>query len=304
MKTFIFASLLGIIALVAGLFIFGQIEDEKITFDRVTKEKVNSLSKARLALISQPLPVYVCGGAGFLVGGISYLMFSISYRRRKKKRAAKAKPSELPGLEIVPNRGINEPQKESGLERLDAERPFFCKILGFITLGLFKFYAVPQGNALVVTTFGKYRKSCKPGLGCVWSLWGFYQRPYKNMPLIQCKETTIPYDRETVVTSDGLRCKLDVMICYRIDDPGKALFEIDNYQSAVENVVRAVLRNECGKHPAQALRASREQIACNLQGILEKDAGPWGIKVRLVKLSNIDVPAQNGDNRFDPVFNK
>ena len=304
MKTFIFACLLGSIALVLGLLIFGQIEDEKITFDRATLEKVNSFSKARLALISQPIPVYICGGAGFVLGGISYLAFAISRKRRKKKKAAKTKSSELPGLEIVPKKDWNELQKESDLERIDAERPFFCRILGFLTLGLFKFYAVPQGSALVVTTFGKYRKSCKPGLGCIWSLWGFYQRPYKNKPLIQCKETTIPYERETVVTSDGLRCKLDVMICYRIDDPGKALFEIDNYQNAIENVVRAVLRNECGKQPAQALRASREQIASSLQEILEKDVEPWGIKIRLVKISNIDVPVQNGDNKFDPLYNK
>jgi len=70
MRTLTFACFVGIIAFVLGLLFFGRIEDEKIAFDRVTLEKVNSFSKARLALITQPAPVYVCGGAGFLLGGI------------------------------------------------------------------------------------------------------------------------------------------------------------------------------------------------------------------------------------------
>jgi len=310
MKTLISACLLGIIALILGLLIFGQIENEKISFDRATLEKVDSFSEAWIAFKNQPLSVFVCGGVGFLTGGLAYLAFSIRRGRsskdgfRRKKGKAKTKVNELPGLEIVPKRNWIEPHEKSDLERLEAQRPFVCKILGFATLGLFKFYAVPQGNALVVTTFGKYRKLCEPGLGCIWSLWGFYQRPYNDMPLIQCKETTVPYEREMVVTSDGLKCKLDVMICYRIDQPGKALFEVDNYKRAINNVVRAILRNECGRVAAQTLRDSREQIASNLKDILEKDVAPWGIKVRMVKVSNIDIPTQDGDNKFDTVFNK
>jgi hypothetical protein len=305
MKTFLFACLVGIVALILGLLIFGRIEDEKITFDRVTLEKVNSFSKAGQALITQPLSVYVCGGIGVFVGGTSYLVFSITRKRAKKKEAAKAKSNRVPpGLEIVPKSVWNESNEKTDLEKFEIQRPIACRILGFATLGILKFYAVPQGNVLVVTTFGKYRKLCKPGLGCIWSFWGFYQRPYGDMPLIQCKETTVPYERESAVTSDGIRCKLDVMICYKVDHPGKALFEVDNYKKAIDNVVRAILRNECGRVAAQDLRASREIIVNNLKNVLEKDTAPWGIKVRMVKVSNIEISAQEGDNKFDSVFFK
>ncbi len=295
MKTFFFACLMGFLSLLLGLLIFGQIDNVKISFNKATLEKLDSFGNTWTALKNQPLPVYICGGTGFLFGGFAYLYFPKG-RKRKKKDKNQTIGNNLPIHDIVPNRDSIKP-KDSDLERLEAEQPFICKILGIATLGLCKFYAVPQGNALVVTTFGKYRKSCKPGLGCVWSLWGFYQRPYRSVPLIQCKETTIPYERETIVTSEGIRCKLDVMICYRIDDPGKALFGVDNYKRAIENVVRAVLRNECSKQPAQGLRASREQITGGLQSILEKDVEPWGIKVRLVKISNIDVPVQEPDKQ-------
>jgi len=305
MKTLLFACLLGILTLILGLLIFGRIEEEKITFDRLTFEKVNSFSKAGQAFITQPLPVYICSGAGFLIGGTSYLAFSITRKRAEKKKAAKAKANRVPpGLEIVPKSVWNESNEKTDLEKFESQRPISCRLLGIATLGLLKFYAVPQGNVLVVTTFGKFRKLCNPGLGCMLSLWGFYQRPYNDMPLIQCKETTVPYERESAVTSDGIRCKLDVMICYKIDHPGKALFEVDNYKKAIDNVVRAILRHECGRVAAQDLRASREILMNNLKSVLEKDTAPWGIKVRMVKISNIEISAQNGENKFDSVFFK
>jgi hypothetical protein len=310
MKTFVFACLLGIAALISGLFIFGRVGDEKISLNTVTYENVNSPGKAWVALKNQPTPVFVCGGVGFAVGGLAYLMYSIRCRRDsgdsswRKKGKDKKKGTGLPGLEIVPKSVWNESNEKTDLDKFESQRPVVCRILGFATLGVLKFYAVPQGNVLVVTTFGKFRKLCNPGLGCMLSFWGFYQRPYSDMPLIQCKETTVPYERESVVTSDGIRCKLDVMICYKIDHPGKALFEVDNYKKAIDNVVRAILRNECGRVAAPNLRASREIIVNNLKSVLEKDTAPWGIKVRMVKVSNIEISAQEGDNKFDSVFFK
>jgi hypothetical protein len=42
----------------------------------------------------------------------------------------------------------------------------------------------------------------------------------------------------------------------------------------------------------------------NLKNVLEKDTAPWGIKVRMVKISNIEISSQEGDNKFDTVFFK
>jgi hypothetical protein len=302
--------LLGIAALILGLLMFGQMGDERISLNTATYEKISAVDKAWVAFKNQPLPVFICSGVGFVGGGLVYLMYSIKLKRGsgdsfwRKKGKDKKRGTGLPGPEILPKSIWNESDEKTDLENFESQRPVFCRLLGIATLGLLKFYAVPQGNVLVVTTFGKFRKLCNPGLGCMLSLWGFYQRPYSDMPLIQCKETTVPYERESAVTSDGIRCKLDVMICYKIDHPGKALFEVDNYKKAIDNVVRAILRHECGRIVAQDLRASREILMNNLKSVLEKDVAPWGIKVRMVKISNIEISAQNGENKFDSVFFK
>ena len=283
MRTLLLACLVGIVAFLAGLIIFGQIDGQKIRIEKATLEKIDSFEKARLVAVNQPLNVYLCGGAGFLIGGLGGL--GLWLRQRRSKAAAEA-ATALSRPEAVPGRPAQKPI-ETELEQLEAERPLVCKLLGLLTLGICKFYAVPQGNALVVTAFGKYRKSCEPGLACILSLWGLYQHPHKDIPLIACKEFATPYENEPVITSDGATCRLDLLICYRIVDAGKALFEVDDYERAIVHVIRAVLRRECARQPAQMLRDSRGPLAETLRSALEKDVAPWGIKVRLVEIVNI-----------------
>jgi len=292
------ACLLGIAAFAAGLIIFGQIDDQKIRIEKATLEKIDSFEKAWLVARSQPLNVYICGGAGFLMGALGGVGLWLIQRGKK------ATPTDAAGAlsrhETVPARPAKKPI-ETELERLEAERPLVCKLLGLLTLGIYKFYAVPQGKALVVTALGKYRKACEPGLGCILSLWGLYQHPYKDVPLMACREFATPYENEAVVTSDGITCRLDVMVCYRIVDAGKALFEVDDYERAMANMIRAVLRRECAKQPAETLRASRDQLAETLRGTLDRDVALWGIKVRLVEITEIHVPTPETNGRFDPI---
>ncbi len=284
MKTLLLACFLGIVTFAAGLMIFGQIDGQKIRIEKATLEKIDSFEKARLVAANQPLNVYICAGAGFLIGALGGVGLWLSQRRSK---AAAEAAIALSRHEAVPARPVKEPI-ETELDRLEAERPLVCKLLGLLTLGIFKFYAVPQGKALVVTAFGKYRKACEPGLGCILSLWGLYQHPYKDVPLITCKEFATPYENEPVITSDGITCRLDLLICYKVVDAGKALFEVDDYERAITNMIRAVLRRECAKQPAQMLRDSRGRLAETLRGALEKDVASWGVKVRLVEIVNIE----------------
>jgi hypothetical protein len=299
MKTFLLACLLGITGLVFGLIAFGQIDGQKIRLEKSTLEKVDSFDEAWPVARSQPDAVYMSGGLGFLVGFMGGLALWL-VRRGRKAPAPGAAADGLSRHEVVPARPPRKPP-ESDLERLEADRPPVCKLLGFLTLGIYKFYAVPQGKALVVTALGKYRKACEPGLGGILSFWGLYQHPYKNVPLVQWKEYAAPYENETVTASDGIKCRLDVIICYRVADPGKALFEVDNYEGAMENMVRAVLRSECAKQPAQTLVGSREQMAGVLRGTLEKNVAPWGIMVRLLEITNIETQDPQESVRFDPI---
>jgi hypothetical protein len=298
MKTFLFACFVGVMGLAVGLVVFGRIDGQKIPFERTTLEKVDTFEEAWAVATTQPVAVYACGAGGFLAGCLAGMGLWLIHRGAQKLVSDAS--AGVSRSEVVPARPAKK-SAESAVEKLEADRPRICKLLGFLTLGIYKFYAVPQGKALVVMAMGKYRKCCEPGLGAILSFWGFYQHPYKDMPLIECKECAVPYENETVVTSDGVKCSLDVMICYRIADPGKALFEVDNCQNAVGHMVRAVLRSEYAKQPTQTLRASREQMAGTLRETLERGVAPWGVKVRMVEITNLDIPTEQPEQRLDRI---
>jgi regulator of protease activity HflC (stomatin/prohibitin superfamily) len=162
-------------------------------------------------------------------------------------------------------------------------------LMSLLTLGIVRFFVVEQGTIQLVTAFGRLHGFGKPGLNSCLSFWGMYKKPGAVVPT---SEQIDPYDGELVFTSDGVKCLIDVMICYRIVDPGKALFEVSDYRSAIYNLVQSVLRNECGKLPARSMLQSREPMAANIQKTLERDCGPWGISIRLVEIKNIQLAVQ------------
>jgi regulator of protease activity HflC (stomatin/prohibitin superfamily) len=162
-------------------------------------------------------------------------------------------------------------------------------ILTLLTLGILKFFIVKQGTTRVIMRFGKFHRAAPPGIGACASFWGLVQR---LGPEVSLAEQIDPYDREMVFTADGVKCFIDVIICYKVTDPCKALFEVSNYRDAIKSIVQAVLRNECGKLPARILLSGREQLTCSLRTALEKDAAPWGVAVRLVEIKNIDISVQ------------
>jgi regulator of protease activity HflC (stomatin/prohibitin superfamily) len=162
-------------------------------------------------------------------------------------------------------------------------------LLTFLTLGIVRFFVVDQGTVRTVMAFGRLAAIEQTGLRSCLSLWGLYKRPGKIVPTY---EQIDPYDREMVFSSDGVKCVIDVMICYRVADARKALFEVSNYETAIKNLVQSVLRNECGKLPARAMLSSRDQMASSIQKSLETDCAPWGITVRLVEIKNIEMAVQ------------
>lgn len=298
MKTLLFACFVGITGLVVGLIVFGRIDGQKIPFERTTLEKIDSFEKALSVAKTQPVVVYACGAGGFLVGLLAGIGLWLAHRGGRTQISDISTAGAR--SDVVPARATKN-AAGTDLEKLQEDRPAICKLLSFLTLGIYKFYAIPQGKALVVMAMGKYRKSCQPGLCALLSFWGLYQHPYKDMPLIECKEYALAYENQSVVSSDGIKCSLTVMICHRIADPGKVLFEVDNWQEAMGNMVRAVLRSEYAKQPAQSLRASREQMARTLRETLERCVAPWGIKIRIVEITNLEISTSQTNPRLDHI---
>jgi regulator of protease activity HflC (stomatin/prohibitin superfamily) len=117
-------------------------------------------------------------------------------------------------------------------------------------------------------------------------LCGLYQKAGVVVPVM---EQVKDYKKEEVFTRDGVRCTIDTVVYFKITDPAKAVFDIDDYETAIRELVRATLRNECGDLPAMELLAGRRKLIENLRKTLGAETQPWGITVRLVEITEINL---------------
>jgi regulator of protease activity HflC (stomatin/prohibitin superfamily) len=170
------------------------------------------------------------------------------------------------------------------------ENRIACVLLTILTAGVFRFFSVPQGYVRIITAFGKLVAIAEPGLGSCLSLFGLYQKPGTLVPTMEQVRT---YKGEDVITRDGVGCSLDLVVFFRVDDPMKAVFEVEDYELAIMSLVQATLRNECGHLPARELLSSREKLASRLREILVTDTSPWGISARLVEITGIGMAEGN-----------
>lgn len=161
-----------------------------------------------------------------------------------------------------------------------------ANLLTILTLGVYRFFAVPQGYWRAVTAFGKFVRVAEPGLSRCLTLWGFYQKPGALIPSM---EQVRDYEDESVFTKDGVECVIDTVVFFNVQDVLKAVYEVQDYESAIKSLVQAILRNECGNLAARELLASRKKLAEQLRTQLDVDTEPWGINVRLVEIKGIKI---------------
>jgi regulator of protease activity HflC (stomatin/prohibitin superfamily) len=86
--------------------------------------------------------------------------------------------------------------------------------------------------------------------------------------------------------------KVNAVLYFRVLDPNRAIREVANYLFATSQLAQVTLRSICGQADLDELLAERDKINNRLQEILDTQTDPWGIKVVLVELKDIDLPQQ------------
>ena len=96
---------------------------------------------------------------------------------------------------------------------------------------------------------------------------------------------------QDVITRDNVSVKVNAVIYFRVMDPSMAIVNVENYLYATSQLAQTILRSVCGQMELDELLSHRERVNRQLQSILDKQTDPWGIKVSLVELKDIDLPA-------------
>src|SRR5579875_1942936 len=97
---------------------------------------------------------------------------------------------------------------------------------------------------------------------------------------------------QDLVTRDNVTVKVNAVIYFRVVDPVKAVLEVANYLYATSQLAQTTLRSVLGEVELDELLSQRERINVRLQAVLDEHTGPWGVKVTMVEVKQVDLPDQ------------
>jgi len=97
---------------------------------------------------------------------------------------------------------------------------------------------------------------------------------------------------QDVVTRDNVTVKVNAVVYFRVVEPIKAVIEVANFLYATSQVSQTTLRSALGEVELDELLSQREKLNLRLQSVLDAHTGPWGIKVTVVEVKQVDLPEQ------------
>ncbi len=112
----------------------------------------------------------------------------------------------------------------------------------------------------------------------------------ERMVRVTLRTVTLDIPTQDVITRDNVSVKVNAVVYFRVLDPNRAIREVQFYHFATSQLAQVILRSVCGQAELDELLAQRERINSRLQEILDTKTDPWGMKVFIVELKNIDLP--------------
>lgn len=113
-----------------------------------------------------------------------------------------------------------------------------------------------------------------------------------KMVKIDMRTITMEVQPQDVITHDNVSIKVNAVIYFRVMDPNSAVINIENYFTATSQLSQTTLRSVCGQMELDEILSEREKVNLQIQEILDRSTGPWGIKVSHVEVKQIDLPEE------------
>ncbi|MBD3299661.1 MAG: slipin family protein [candidate division Zixibacteria bacterium] len=113
-----------------------------------------------------------------------------------------------------------------------------------------------------------------------------------KMQRVDLRTVTFDVPPQDVITRDNVTIKVNAVVYFRVLDANKAIVNVENYLMATSQIAQTTLRSILGQFDLDDLLANREHINQKLQQIIDDQTEPWGIKVSVVEVKNVDLPAE------------
>jgi regulator of protease activity HflC (stomatin/prohibitin superfamily) len=109
---------------------------------------------------------------------------------------------------------------------------------------------------------------------------------------VDMRTITMDVPPQDVITKDNVSIKVNAVVYFRVIDANAAVIDVENYLYATSQLAQTTLRSVCGQVELDEILSEREKINMQLQEILDRSTEPWGIKVSLVEVKQIDLPEE------------
>ena len=111
-----------------------------------------------------------------------------------------------------------------------------------------------------------------------------------RMHRVSLRIVTMPIQSQEIITRDNVTVDVSAVAYYRVVDPVQAVLAIEDIESAIAYIAQATLRAAIGQHTLDEALTSTEDLNKHVRDILDIQTEPWGVKVTLVELKNIQLP--------------
>ncbi len=137
-------------------------------------------------------------------------------------------------------------------------------------------------------TFWLGRLSPQPkGPGFTFIFW-----PFETMVRVSLRTIVHEVPQQDIITRDNVSVKVSAVVYFRVIDAPRAVVEVENYLYATSQLAQTVLRSVLGQAQLDELLAERDKLNLALQQTIDQHTEPWGIKVSMVEVKQVDLPPE------------
>ncbi len=138
---------------------------------------------------------------------------------------------------------------------------------------------------LVIFRLGKYKRTIGPGLVYVIPI-------LESSRKVDLRIITQDIPRQEVMTRDNIPVLANTVVYFKVERPEDAVIKIENYIYAVRQYTQAALRDTMGTMELDQVLSDRDQIALDIQKMVDRETSEWGIDIKGIKIQEIELPAE------------
>jgi regulator of protease activity HflC (stomatin/prohibitin superfamily) len=154
-----------------------------------------------------------------------------------------------------------------------------------VVVGLRGLRQVNQWESALKFTLGKLSGRAGPGLN-------FVLPAFQRMIRVDMRVRNRDLPQQAVITADNVTAWIDAVIYFKVVDAEKATLNVQDYENAVRDRAKVVLRDVVGETKLDELLAHREEVAAKIRAAVEQFVAQWGLHVELIALQDIQLPPQ------------